>query len=65
MTTETAVGVLHGPGLTDVRMMTVAHSNFRRELKAPLRPLVPILGRRAFRTYARRIDGTTTPPRGT
>ena|SRR5690349_10078070 len=24
--------VLHGPGLTDVRMMTVAHSNFRREL---------------------------------
>ncbi len=23
---------LHGPGLTDVRMMTVAHSNFRREL---------------------------------
>lgn len=23
---------LHGPGLTDVRMMQVAHSNFRREL---------------------------------
>jgi hemerythrin-like domain-containing protein len=33
MTTGTAVGVLHGSGLTDVRMMTVAHSNFRRELK--------------------------------
>lgn len=33
MTTETTLGVLHGPGLTDVRMMTVAHSNFRRELK--------------------------------
>lgn len=31
--TTGAVGVLHGPGLTDVRMMTVAHSNFRRELK--------------------------------
>ncbi len=24
---------LHGPGLTDVRMMVVAHSSFRRELK--------------------------------
>jgi hemerythrin-like domain-containing protein len=24
--------LLHGPGLTDVRMMKVAHSNFRREL---------------------------------
>ena len=24
---------LHGPGLTDVRMMTVAHTSFRRELK--------------------------------
>lgn len=33
MTTGTTAGVLHGPGLTDVRMMTVAHSNFRRELK--------------------------------
>jgi hemerythrin-like domain-containing protein len=33
MTTGTAGGVLHGPGLTDVRMMTVAHSNFRRELR--------------------------------
>ncbi len=32
MSTGTA-GALHGPGLTDVRMMTVAHSNFRRELK--------------------------------
>jgi hemerythrin-like domain-containing protein len=33
MTTGTVAGALHGPGLTDVRMMTVAHSNFRRELK--------------------------------
>lgn len=32
-TTGTTLGVLHGPGLTDVRMMTVAHSNFRRELR--------------------------------
>ena len=29
----TATGVLFGPGLTDVRMMVVAHTNFRRELK--------------------------------
>jgi hemerythrin-like domain-containing protein len=26
-------GPLHGPGLTDVRMMTVAHTSFRRELR--------------------------------
>ncbi len=26
-------GTLFGPGLTDVRMMVVAHTNFRRELK--------------------------------
>ena len=33
MTSQTADGQrLHGPGLTDVRMMQVAHSNFRREL---------------------------------
>jgi hemerythrin-like domain-containing protein len=32
MTTPTATGRLHGPGLTDVRMMLVAHSSFRREL---------------------------------
>jgi hemerythrin-like domain-containing protein len=34
MTTPTTTGspALHGPGLTDVRMMLVAHSNFRREL---------------------------------
>ena len=29
---RTPPGVLHGPGLTDVRMMVVAHSSFRREL---------------------------------
>jgi hypothetical protein len=34
------------------------------KLPAPLRPLVPILGRRAFRKYARRIHGTPTPARG-
>jgi hemerythrin-like domain-containing protein len=33
MSAETAVQPLHGPGLTDVRMMTVAHTSFRRELK--------------------------------
>jgi hemerythrin-like domain-containing protein len=33
MSTDTATGPLHGPGLTDVRMMKVAHSSFRRELK--------------------------------
>ncbi|MCW2779573.1 MAG: hemerythrin protein [Marmoricola sp.] len=32
MSTRTATG-LHGPGLTDVRMMCVAHTSFRRELK--------------------------------
>lgn len=33
MTNQTSVGQrLHGPGLTDVRMMKVAHTNFRREL---------------------------------
>ncbi|MDI1288357.1 MAG: hypothetical protein PSX37_00205 [bacterium] len=34
-------------------------------LSVPLRPLVPILGRRAFRKYAIRIHGTATPARGT
>lgn len=29
----TTTAVLHGTGLTDVRMMVVAHTNFRRELK--------------------------------
>jgi len=33
MSAEAAVEPLHGPGLTDVRMMTVAHTSFRRELK--------------------------------
>ncbi len=30
--TAVGAGVLCGPGLTDVRMMTVAHTSFRREL---------------------------------
>lgn len=30
--TSTEASTLHGPGLTDVRMMIVAHSSFRREL---------------------------------
>ena len=34
------------------------------KLPAPLRRLLPPLGRRAFRRYARRIHGTPTPPRG-
>jgi len=29
-----------------------------------LRPLLPLLGRRAFRRYARRVHGTPVPPRG-
>ena len=33
MSTGTHTGLLHGPGLTDVRMMAVAHTSFRRELK--------------------------------
>ncbi|MEV6861636.1 hemerythrin domain-containing protein [Streptosporangium subroseum] len=35
-----------------------------RKLPAPLRRLLPPLGRRAFRRYARRVHGTPTPPRG-
>jgi hemerythrin-like domain-containing protein len=35
-----------------------------RKLPAPLRRLLPPLGRRAYRRYARRIHGTPTPPRG-
>ncbi len=34
------------------------------KLPAPLRPILPVLGRRAFRRYARRIHGTPTPQRG-
>ena len=34
------------------------------KLPAPLRPVLPVLGRRAFRRYARRIHGTATPARG-
>jgi hemerythrin-like domain-containing protein len=34
------------------------------KLPAPLRPVLPFLGRRAFRKYARRIHGTPTPTRG-
>ena len=33
MSTGTQASRLHGPGLTDVRMMAVAHTSFRRELK--------------------------------
>lgn len=33
-------------------------------LPAPLRPLLPVLGRQAFRRYARRVHGTTTPRPG-
>ena len=33
MTGRTTTGPLHGAGLTDVRMMVVAHTSFRRELK--------------------------------
>jgi hemerythrin-like domain-containing protein len=33
MTSATQAGPVCGPGLTDVRMMTVAHTSFRRELK--------------------------------
>ena len=33
------------------------------KLPAPLRPILPALGRRAFRRYARRLHGTPTPPR--
>ncbi len=35
-----------------------------RKMPAPLRPLLPVLARRAFRRYARRIHGTPTPARG-
>jgi hemerythrin-like domain-containing protein len=34
------------------------------KLPAPVRRLLPPLGRRAFRRYARRLHGTPTPPRG-
>jgi hemerythrin-like domain-containing protein len=34
-----------------------------RKLPAPVRRLLPPLGRRAFRRYARRVHGTATPPR--
>lgn len=33
MSSGTAAAPLHGTGLTDVRMMAVAHTSFRRELK--------------------------------
>jgi hypothetical protein len=35
------------------------------KLPAPLRPILPVLGRWAFRRYARRMHGTATPQRGT
>jgi hypothetical protein len=34
------------------------------KLPAPLRPVLPVLARRAFRKYARRIHGTATPAPG-
>ncbi len=34
-----------------------------RKMPAPLRPLLPVLGRRAYRRYARRLHGTETPAR--
>jgi hemerythrin-like domain-containing protein len=35
-----------------------------KKLPAPVRPLLPVLGRRAFRRYATRLHGTPTPARG-
>jgi hypothetical protein len=35
------------------------------KLPAPLRPILPVLGRWAFRRYARRVHGTPSPERGT
>jgi len=34
------------------------------KLPAPLRPVLPVLGRWAFRRYARRLHGTPSPARG-
>jgi hypothetical protein len=34
------------------------------KLPAPLRPVLPVLGRWAFRRYARRLHGTPTPTPG-
>jgi hypothetical protein len=34
------------------------------KLPAPLRPVLPVLGRLAFRRYSRRVHGTATPSRG-
>ena len=34
-----------------------------RKLPAPLRPLLPVLGRHAYRRYSRRVHGTPTPKR--
>lgn len=35
-----------------------------RSVPWPVRALLPVLGRRSFRRYAKRIHGTPTPPRG-
>jgi hypothetical protein len=35
-----------------------------QKVPAPIRMLLPPLGRRAFRRYARTIHGTPTPPTG-
>ena len=51
-------GMMLYEGDPDVLALEIA------KLPAPLRPILPVLARRAFRKYARRIHGTATPPRG-
>ena len=36
-----------------------------RDVPAPVRAILPTLGKNSFRRYAMRIHGTRTPPRGT
>ncbi len=58
MSARISSGALHGPGLVDVRMMTVAHSSFRRELKLSVPAVRKALdgdGRRA-REVADHVD---------
>jgi hemerythrin-like domain-containing protein len=54
----TVTGPLHGPGLTDVRMMVVAHTSFRRELKlaVPAVRRVPVGDRRRANEVAGHAD---------
>ncbi len=49
---------LHGPGLTDVRMMVVAHTNFRRELRlaVPGVRLAPVGDRRRAAELADHVE---------